>query len=320
MLNPNQYKGAETGFSQIAAASSSSYAGSRQNLNYTENNDEVGVGNWSPSGLIDSVRKQEKYARPLSAMTRRADSGNRPPVRPQSAIVGGRSASPGNVGVKVGARALMQPVPRGDDDLDASDSEAPYSARRPTEEHRGLIDMIETGSKSGTNKTSTPVVGSILDESIRHIQETDGILPSPAAKRRGKKKKSVNEMILTDTKRVYVNKMHFPGEEEALAVIEARRRATQASMSAGGKHDDERKRPASASSGMQGESKGGGMASAIAASAVRSRINAAKEQESRLTGTSTRPLSASITSSGSKKSGAHTLLNDLQKLNPGTLF
>ena len=341
MLNPTQRKGdiGPAEGSQIHLASSH-YAGSRANLNYADDINEVSVGQWSPAGLVDTVRSQSKAAslRPSSAaMTRRADSKHPTTSRPQSAIVGGRerSSSPalapsgGSSGASIGARALVlhQPFTSGrgrdsdDDDRDGSDSDVPRSARsaRPAvpEEHRGLIAMIES---SGSGNKANPAVGSMLDQSIRHIQDSEGVVPSSGSKR--KKKKSVNETILTDTKRVYQNKMHFPGEEEALAVIEARRRATQSSMSAGHKHDREldegpKKRPASAGAGFQAEAKGGGAASAVAASAVRNRLKAAKEQESKLSGTS-RPMSASA--GRSSKSSAHSLLDSLQSLNPAALF
>jgi len=336
MLNPNQFKG-------VTGMMSSSNASANE---YSEDNNEVAVGLWSPSGLIDTVRLQSQQKggnRPSSALTRRAQQGEqnqtRPPVRPQSAIVGGRdrSQSPavGGLGVSVGARALMRPVGgHGDDDeRDGSDMETPRSARRPlpTEEHGGLIAMIESGAKArslngGSNGGAGDAVGSILDESIRSIQEQ---VPSSETKGKKKKKKSVNETILTDTKRVYVNKMHFPGEDEALAVIEARKRASQAALSAGGgggggprEREDARKRPSTAGVSPQGEVKGGGAASALAASAIRNRINAAKEQESKLAGAAqpTRPHSAAVSASSSKKSSAHTLMSGIQRLNPASLF
>lgn len=343
MLNPTQRKGdiglAEGSQMQLA---SSHYAGSRANLSYADDPNEVSIGQWSPAGLVDTVRSQSKAAslRPSSAaMTRRADSKLPTTSRPQSAIVGGRerSSSPapapsGGSGASIGARALAlhQPFASGrgrdsdDDERDGSDSDVPRSARsaRPAvpEEHRGLIAMIES---SGSGNKANPAVGSMLDQSIRHIQESEGIVPSSGSKRKSKKKKSVNETILTDTKRVYQNKMHFPGEEEALAVIDARRRATQSSMSAGQKHDREqdegpKKRPASAGVGFQAEVKGGGAASTVAASAVRNRLKVAQAQESKLSGTS-RPMSASAGRS-SKSSSAHSLLDSLQSLNPAALF
>ena len=343
MLNPNQYKGASGGG-----------GGDDAGRMYIEDPNELAIGLWSPSGLIDTVRKQSSQkgvgGRPNSAMTRRApaqlgdqqgqSSLQRPPIRPQSAIVGGRdrSQSPA-MGVSVGARALM--LHPGDEEKDGgSDMETPRSARRAaTEEHGGLIAMIESsGPKAarlskganGTGGGGNDAVGSILDESIRIIQEQ---VPASEGKKSKKKKKTVNETILSDTKRVYVNKMHFPGEDEALAVIEARKRAAQAALSAGGggpreRDEQTRKRPSTAGaappshhSAAAGETKGGGTASALAASAVRNRLNAAKEQEGKLTGTvPPRPLSAAVSSSSSKKSSAHTLLGGIQKLNPASLF
>jgi len=350
MLNPVQHKGGPSSDYLSGPASSSS--------NLYEDQNEVAIGQWSASGLIDTVRKQshQERSRPSSsaATSRRTttqiehNQSSRPSVRPQSAIVGGRdrSMSPaveGGMGVSVGARALLRTFPKKerDDERDSfhSDSETPRSARGHTAEHDGLIAMIESGTKAtrssggvvmsgGGSGTGNAAVGSLLDESIRLIQETEGIMPSSSSKSKTKKKKTVNELILTDTKRVYNNKMHFPGEEEALAVIEARKRAAQASMSAGGggvrEREETRKKSASASLSTQGEIKGGGSASAMAASAVRNRLNAAKEQESKMNGSSNslggRPLSATVASSSSKKSSAHSLLSGIQKLNPASLF
>lgn len=361
MLNPSLAKDAS--HYQFGTSGAANNA-----IDYTEDPNEIATGKWSSSGLIDTVRKQSQTrvssSRPQSAaMTRRSnqqqssprvgENQTRPPARPQSAIVGGRtdrSQSPAiehnsmNMGVSIGSRALMRPPQaghrggRGGSDEDDEDEDRSLSTPRSArgrqvggDEHRGLIAMIESGSKAsrsaaggGGGGGAGDAVGSLLDESIRQIQEVDGVMSSSASKRGKKKKKSVNETILTDTKRVYVNKMHFPGEEEALAVIEARKRSAQAALSAGGggghRDRDDKKRPASATMSTQSEAKGGGAASAMAASAVRNRLTAAKEQESKLSGSGHRPGSDSVKSSASKKSAAHSLLHGIQKLNPATLF
>ena len=364
MLNPSLAKDAS--HYQFGTSGAANNA-----IDYTEDPNELATGKWSASGLIDTVRKQSQAgassSRPQSAaMTRRAnqlqsspgvggENQTRPPARPQSAIVGGRtdrSQSPAiehksmGMGVSIGSRALMRPPPaghrggggggRGGSDEDDEDEDRSLSTPRSArgrqaggDEHRGLIAMIESGSKASRSAAGGggggmgDAVGSLLDESIRQIQEVDGIAPSSASKKGKKKKKSVNETILTDTKRVYVNKMHFPGEEEALAVIEARKRSAQAALSAGGggghRDRDDKKRPASATMSTQSEARGGGAVSAMAASAVRNRLAAAKEQESKLSG-SGRPGSDSVKNSASKKSAAHSLLHGIQKLNPATLF
>ena len=215
MLNPNQPKvGVEEGFGGNQFPSSS-YA-SRGDTNYTEAGggvNEIARGQWSQTGLIDSVKNEAKYARPASAMTMR--NSNVPPTRPQSAIVGGRATRPPSptVGVAVGARAVMRPHAGRDSDSDereGSDSEGPQSSRHPQAEHRGLIEMIESGgSVTKAMASANGGIGSVIDESIRQIQESGGMghltaSPGPA---KGRKKKSVNQTILTDTKRVYTNKV-----------------------------------------------------------------------------------------------------------------
>lgn len=331
MLNPVQPKvGAEgpVGGSQLSSA-----FGPRSGLNYSEDPNEIARGQWSQTGLVDSARNQSKYGRPASAATTR-NSGSAP-VRPQSAIVGGRADRPPspNVGVAVGAKAFVRQAPAGhdsdSDEREDSDADGPQT-RRSQSEHRGLIEMIESGgSVNKAVAAATGGIGSVLDESIRQIQENGGLgilTASPGPTKGRKKKKTVNETILSDTKRVYTNKMHFPGEEEAMAVIEARRRAAQASLSAGGAHNKApaeegapKKRPASAGVGGRAESRGAsGAASAAASSTGRTRLNAVKTASS--TVGSGRPLSATATGSGSKHSSAHSLLDGLQRLNPAALF
>ncbi len=309
----------------------------------SDSGDRMG-GKWTASGIIKSTpTKLDRAMRPQSASSPGRTSLNRPPLnRPHSAY-NTRGANTRDLGalddeddddddtkglnVSIGVKSLRSSYSADNYNAgsnDASNIQEVIQRRQSNDKMTGPTELF-TATSAGTH--SKGKIGSIIDEQIRQMQESGGkqttmsgsvvtkkgIAESSPLKKEAKRELTVRERTLTRTKAVYSSTMKIPGDDKEDDLIQkfhgSSTMNTPTKFGPKGIKND----PLFASPLPRPNS---------ANSIVRDRLQSAKERS--LTVQSPRGSSSNaLPSSGKKKmktKSPHSLLDSLQKLNPGVLF
>lgn len=309
----------------------------------SESVDRMG-GKWTASGIIKNTpSKLDRAMRPQSASSPGRTSLNRPPLnRPHSAY-NTRGANTFDIGtvdeddddddakglnVSIGVKSLRNSYNADNyhaGSNDASNIQEVIQRRQSNDKLTGPTELFNATS-AGTGAKGK--IGSIIDEQIRQMQESGGkqttmsgsvvtkkgIAESSPLRKEAKRELTVRERTLTKTKAVYSSTMKIPGDDKEDDLL-SKFHHGNSTMNTPTKF------------GPKGVKSDPLFASPLprpnsANSIVRDRLQSAKERS--LTVQSPRTHTSSAHPGSAKKKmkskSPHSLLDSLQKLNPGVLF